>query len=70
MSSRISFTIVKPLIIRSPNNSSEVTIPPGAVVEIVHPVVGDLAEIEYAGQAHMASLNNLLRACREDSRDR
>ena len=70
MSSLVSFTLVKPLVARSKGTSATTTIPSGSVVEVLHPAVGDLVDIQCEGEAHSVSLKNLMGACRNDVRDR
>jgi len=66
MSPRVSFTLVKPLIARSKDTSTLTTIPSSAVVEVLHPAIGDLVDVRWEGEVHCVSLSNLLRACRND----
>ena len=70
MPSRVSFRLVKPLVAFTKSDSKSTTIPSGAMVEVVHPAVGDSVDVQWDGVVHCVSLNNLLRACREDLRER
>lgn len=70
MSSRVSFTLAKPLVACPKDTSTTITIPPGSVVEVLNPAVGDLVDIHCEGEVHSVSLNNLIGACRDDARDR
>jgi hypothetical protein len=64
---RVRFGLVKPLVARLKNASITTTIPSGSVVEVLHPAIDDLVDIQWDGGVHSVSLNNLLRACRSDA---
>jgi len=66
MPSRVSFRVAKPVVARSKDTSTAITIPSGSVVQVLHPAVGDAVEVQWEGEIHTVSLSSLLRACRDD----
>jgi hypothetical protein len=68
MSPRVSFTLLNPLVAFTKDHATT-TIPGGAVVEMRKPIIGDMVEVEWDGQVHSVSLNNLLRACKDSVRE-
>ena len=70
MPSRVSFKVAKPVVARSKETSTTTTIPSGSVVEVLHPAVGDAVEVQWEDEVYSVSLSTLLRACRDDVRER
>ena len=71
MPSRVSFRVAKPIVARLKDTSTTTTtILSGSVVEVLHPAVGDEVEVQWGGDVYSVSLSSLLRACRDDVRER
>ena len=64
MSATVTFRLVKPVVVYTKEKSTTTVIPSGAVVELVHPAIGDLVQVHWDGKIHSVSLNELLSACK------
>jgi len=67
---KVSFRLAKSVVASSKATSAAATIPAGSVVEIPHPAIGDLIEVEWDAGVYSVSLSALLQACRDQAPDR